>query len=390
MLKLFVLNYLIDTNNSSLSNDVVLAARGLRRGAPPVALCSSIRAALEQVDFQFHRTCSACDLNTAEAISYGIEQSMVVSDFKNVISVEGVVGTSSVGNAVSAVVTMATVTDFEGAAGVPIAASSGTEPTSTATDLAPIGRREMRSTSQQTIISCRCSPAESVCDGDAEVPDVGATTLRTSSILGSVCALLLNKRGVDIGPGQRADANASTDKDGGSPGSRRSDQICRICFGGESSERLVRPCSCRGTIAAVHRSCLERWLQQAASSYCELCRHHYSVTRTHKWSWARSALEWAVSGRGRALVADVLRGAALAAASTLGTARALHLCDRALYAASRRGGGAALAANVFSSLLIGIIEFVYLNNCLPVWLCAMAYGHANPESSRLSHYLLLP
>lgn len=65
-------------------------------------------------------------------------------------------------------------------------------------------------------------------------------------------------------------------------GSVRSDNICRICFGGESAERLVRPCSCRGTIAAVHRTCLERWLLQAASSYCELCRHHYVVTRSHK------------------------------------------------------------------------------------------------------------
>lgn len=70
---------------------------------------------------------------------------------------------------------------------------------------------------------------------------------------------------------------------GGGAGSPGTDNICRICFGGESAERLVRPCACRGTIAAVHRSCLERWLLQAATSYCELCRHHYVVTRSHKY-----------------------------------------------------------------------------------------------------------
>lgn len=65
--------------------------------------------------------------------------------------------------------------------------------------------------------------------------------------------------------------------------------------------------------------------------------------------------EWAWSGRGRALAADLWRGVALGAASVLGTARALHACDAVLQAGARRGGGAALAANLFSSLLIGII-----------------------------------
>lgn len=74
-----------------------------------------------------------------------------------------------------------------------------------------------------------------------------------------------------------------------------------------------------------------------------------------RWSWARSVMEWARSGRGAALAADAWRGAALGAASVLGTARALHACDAALQAGARRGGAAALAANLFSSLLIGII-----------------------------------
>lgn len=72
--------------------------------------------------------------------------------------------------------------------------------------------------------------------------------------------------------------------------------------------------------------------------------------------------EWAMSGRGRALAADMWRALALGTASVLGTARALHACDAVLQAGARRGGGAALAANLFSSLLIGVIGRWILND----------------------------
>ncbi|CAK1551399.1 unnamed protein product [Leptosia nina] len=238
--------------------------------------------------------------------------------------------------------------------------------------------KELRTTAQQTEISCRLSPVnlmelqeqqrlrERVADSltfSSPASSLLQHPPRSMSILSSVCALLLKKQN-------------SSAKEVASPsvsGSIRSENICRICFGGESAERLVRPCSCRGTIAAVHRSCLERWLLQAATSYCELCRHHYVVTRSHKWSWARSVVEWARSGRGRALAADAWRGVALGAASVLGTARALHACDAALQAGARRGGGAALAANLFSSLLIGVIGA--LNGLLTTWMLLKIQEH---------------
>ncbi|XP_052753362.1 E3 ubiquitin-protein ligase MARCHF2-like [Galleria mellonella] len=241
--------------------------------------------------------------------------------------------------------------------------------------------KELRTTAQQTDISCRSPGSSSVSTPEneeqrllrARIADSltfssPASTLlqptgRSMSILGSVCALLLNKQGPNQAP---KEVLSFTD-------SIHSDNICRICFGGESAERLVRPCSCRGTIAAVHRSCLERWLLQAATSYCELCRHHYIVTRSHKWSWVRSVAEWAVSGRGRALAADAARGAALGAASVLGTARALHACEFVLQAGARRGGSAALAANIFSSLLIGIIGA--LNGLLTTWMLLKIQEH---------------
>ncbi|KAJ0176367.1 hypothetical protein K1T71_007546 [Dendrolimus kikuchii] len=238
--------------------------------------------------------------------------------------------------------------------------------------------KDLRSTAQQTDISCRYTPGISSPESDEQramrtriadsltfsSPDASLLQPpgRSMSILGSVCALLLNKQ-----------ASTTAKEVSSFTGSIPSDNICRICFGGESAERLVRPCSCRGTIAAVHRSCLERWLLQAATSYCELCRHHYIVTRSHKWSWMRSMAEWAMSGRGRALAADVWRGLALGAASVLGTARALHACDAVLQAGARRGGGAALAANLFSSLLIGIIGA--LNGLLTTWMLLKIQEH---------------
>ncbi|RVE52871.1 hypothetical protein evm_002528 [Chilo suppressalis] len=243
--------------------------------------------------------------------------------------------------------------------------------------------REIRSTAQQTDISCRSPGIASPVSGSevderqlrtriadslnfsSPASSLLQPTGRSMSILGSVCALLLNKQGSSVGANVKEVSSYT--------GSRHSENICRICFGGESAERLVRPCGCRGTIAAVHRTCLERWLLQAATSYCELCRHHYVVTRSHKWSWMRSVAEWARSGRGRALAADLWRGGALGAASVLGTARALHACDAVLQAGARRGGGAALAANLLSSLLIGIIGA--LNGLLTTWMLLKIQEH---------------
>ncbi|XP_035440072.1 uncharacterized protein LOC118269195 isoform X4 [Spodoptera frugiperda] len=333
MRKLVTFN-LTDCNDTEFPSDVI---HNLRQAVlVPIAYKPKIQQALQRVDFQYHRTCSysnllrECNVGEGETLLmfWGYER----SDSRVTMSMS----TSS--------------------------CSSLHTPTNTTSSQRD---KELRSTAQQTDISCRYSPGisspanpndtEEQRQMRARIADSltfssPASSLvqpagRSMSILSSVCALLLNKQG-----SQAAKEVSSF------TGSLRSDNICRICFGGESAERLVRPCSCRGTIAAVHRSCLERWLLQAATSYCELCRHHYIVTRSHKWSWMRSMAEWAMSGRGRALAADVWRALALGTASVLGTARALHACDAVLQAGARRGGGAALAANLFSSLLIGVID----------------------------------
>ncbi|KAJ2944832.1 hypothetical protein O0L34_g1726 [Tuta absoluta] len=46
--------------------------------------------------------------------------------------------------------------------------------------------------------------------------------------------------------------------------------VCRICMT-RGRERLISPCNCKGSLANVHLSCLERWLNQVGRNHCELC-----------------------------------------------------------------------------------------------------------------------
>ncbi|GAB6024982.1 E3 ubiquitin-protein ligase MARCHF3 [Chamberlinius hualienensis] len=55
--------------------------------------------------------------------------------------------------------------------------------------------------------------------------------------------------------------------------------ICRICHDGDSKEDLVTPCNCTGSMAMVHRSCLERWLSSSNSDACEICKFKFVIFR---------------------------------------------------------------------------------------------------------------
>ncbi|XP_070385521.1 E3 ubiquitin-protein ligase MARCHF11-like [Dermacentor albipictus] len=54
-------------------------------------------------------------------------------------------------------------------------------------------------------------------------------------------------------------------------GAVNSGPMCRICHEGDREDPLVSPCSCTGTMAFVHVSCLEHWLNQRNVDICELC-----------------------------------------------------------------------------------------------------------------------
>ncbi|XP_060535590.1 E3 ubiquitin-protein ligase MARCHF3-like [Cylas formicarius] len=71
---------------------------------------------------------------------------------------------------------------------------------------------------------------------------------------------------------------------------------CRICYDSDKEEQLIAPCHCKGTMAFVHRSCLETWLSESGTSTCELCHQIYTTERTIKytsgcsiWHWLRSS-----------------------------------------------------------------------------------------------------
>eukprot|EP00166_Cyanidium_caldarium_P002991 ctg_287.g209 len=56
------------------------------------------------------------------------------------------------------------------------------------------------------------------------------------------------------------------------------EKFCRICHDTEPNE-LLRPCDCTGTLAYVHRECLEKWLQQVTQYKCEICGKQYRCKR---------------------------------------------------------------------------------------------------------------
>ncbi|KAL2088972.1 hypothetical protein ACEWY4_015871 [Coilia grayii] len=59
--------------------------------------------------------------------------------------------------------------------------------------------------------------------------------------------------------------------------------FCRICHeGGRGGEELLSPCECAGSMAMVHRACLERWLTASNTSRCELCHFQFALERLPK------------------------------------------------------------------------------------------------------------
>ena len=63
--------------------------------------------------------------------------------------------------------------------------------------------------------------------------------------------------------------------------------FCQICHERAYGESLLSPCGCTGTLGAVHKSCLERWLSSSNTSYCELCHTEFAVEKR-----SRSLTEW--------------------------------------------------------------------------------------------------
>lgn len=63
--------------------------------------------------------------------------------------------------------------------------------------------------------------------------------------------------------------------------------MCRICHDSGAQEELLSPCDCSGSLAPIHRNCLEHWLSASGTSFCELCHFQFTVQRK-----SRPLLEW--------------------------------------------------------------------------------------------------
>lgn len=69
--------------------------------------------------------------------------------------------------------------------------------------------------------------------------------------------------------------------------------LCRLCFGTASdASDLIEPCLCKGTIAKVHRSCLEKWLNIRGLTKCDLCRFEFKCQRKLRYGLFESIGIW--------------------------------------------------------------------------------------------------
>ncbi|XP_063834161.1 E3 ubiquitin-protein ligase MARCHF8-like isoform X2 [Ostrinia nubilalis] len=74
--------------------------------------------------------------------------------------------------------------------------------------------------------------------------------------------------------------------------------VCRICMT-RGRERLISPCNCKGSLANVHLSCLERWLNQVGRNHCELCGYSYPAIRTPRYTVLQALRLWFGNPRNR-------------------------------------------------------------------------------------------
>lgn len=68
--------------------------------------------------------------------------------------------------------------------------------------------------------------------------------------------------------------------------------LCRICYGYDSLENLLSPCNCKGSIAYVHRDCLEMGLSLKGKAICDLCCYQFDAIYTLKYSLMQSIWVW--------------------------------------------------------------------------------------------------
>lgn len=68
--------------------------------------------------------------------------------------------------------------------------------------------------------------------------------------------------------------------------------LCRICLCHDPEISLISPCLCKGSIANVHKVCLERWLSERGTTKCDICLFEFTVDSWQKYSVCDSIRIW--------------------------------------------------------------------------------------------------
>ena len=69
--------------------------------------------------------------------------------------------------------------------------------------------------------------------------------------------------------------------------------LCRICLSAGQPSTFISPCHCKGTMAYVHRGCLEHWLSENGTSCCELCLCDIETENALRHACCQSLVIWA-------------------------------------------------------------------------------------------------
>jgi hypothetical protein len=69
------------------------------------------------------------------------------------------------------------------------------------------------------------------------------------------------------------------------PDDQSQDQVCRVCWDGPEQNSLVSPCDCDGSMAKIHKRCLEEWINTTGKTLCEVCHGVFRVDQERERSW---------------------------------------------------------------------------------------------------------
>lgn len=78
--------------------------------------------------------------------------------------------------------------------------------------------------------------------------------------------------------------------------------VCRICHTNEQSEGLISPCLCKGSVAHIHKSCLEYWLSTSGILYCEICHYEFNTEQTLRYTFLEALRIWYKNTNNRGLL----------------------------------------------------------------------------------------